>query len=259
MCKTTDNPGKFPEGYIKYSFKTYLVHSLPLSFEIDGPEVSRVFFEKKDPEDNYDIDWFMTIHVNSECAIDDLFRMGEEWKNSIFDIWSLMVDVRITDIRCVNIGFRNSPGGGANSNILMPMLEVNASGRVSLPSLHKETISSLRRTFKSTQSLAHKALLEVFRYSISSDDPVVQFMLLYLILYEIYGSQSNIDKFIVGKEPSTVQSKSPHNGRLETKYTRLRNQIAHRVGVKPEFTKADIINELDGLRRLARYALCSAL
>jgi len=89
------------------------------------------------------------------------------------------------------------------------------------------------------------------------DEPVVQFMLLYLILDGIHNDQKSIDKFIMRVAPNTIQIPSPHNNKLETIYTKLRNEITHRIGTSPEETRNGIIGNMLGLKEISHVAIFS--
>lgn len=57
-------------------------------------------------------------------------------------------------------------------------------------------------------------------------------------------------------EPATPQSISPHDGKPETIYTRLRNEITHRANdVGPETTRVEIMDNLDGFRMIVHRIL----
>lgn len=98
----------------------------------------------------------------------------------------------------------------------------------------------------------------LFRSARLSLGPVEEFMQLYSILLGLLGDkQSAVDEFIVLKEPGVIQAASPKGtGKLETTYTRLRNELAHkRAGSSIEATKADMSAYLSGLRIVVKAAI----
>lgn len=120
------------------------------------------------------------------------------------------------------------------------------------------------------RSSAHiKAILEkpaalserffgLFRSARQSTGPIEEFMHLYHILMVLFNDeQRNIDKYIRSADPSVPQTPSPrHPARMETVYTRLRNEFAHeRSGVDLEQTKAEMTYRLGDLRTLTRRAI----
>jgi hypothetical protein len=78
-----------------------------------------------------------------------------------------------------------------------------------------------------------------------------------------------VDAFIIAEDPSVPQTqqpprslrgqrlpKPPRRQRMETVYTRLRNEFAHkRDGVDLEQTKAEMTHRLGDLRTLTRQAI----
>jgi|SRR6056297_2493102 len=84
-------------------------------------------------------------------------------------------------------------------------------------------------------------------------------MLLYLILYEIFKNQKSIDKYIMKVSPNTLQVPSPHNNRPETIYTKLRNEITHRVDSSPGETRSGIIGNTHNLKCIAHTAIMAEI
>lgn len=61
--------------------------------------------------------------------------------------------------------------------------------------------------------------------------PVEEFMHLYAILLIFHNDfQKDVDKFVVSIEPGVQQTKNPNSLKLESVYTRLRNEFAHKRG-----------------------------
>jgi hypothetical protein len=110
----------------------------------------------------------------------------------------------------------------------------------------------------------------LFRSARLSVGPVEEFMHLYNILLMFHNDdQSKVDAFIIAKDPSAPQtqqppqqfrgqppSKAPRRQRMETVYTRLRNELAHqRVGVNLDNTKVEMARRLSDLRMLMKRAI----
>lgn len=76
--------------------------------------------------------------------------------------------------------------------------------------------------------------LKRLNYARAVPEPIGRFMALYSLLDSAgKGMQGQVDRLILSVEPTTHQTTSPHNGQLETLYTRLRNELAH---VRPTAT-----------------------
>lgn len=97
----------------------------------------------------------------------------------------------------------------------------------------------------------------LFRSARQSISPVEEFMHLYQILLMILGdNQHAVDAFIVKMDLSVPQTPDPRTGTMETVYTRLRNEFAHkRAGVDLATTKTAMANWLGGLASLTKRAI----
>ncbi len=99
----------------------------------------------------------------------------------------------------------------------------------------------------------------LFRSARQSSSAVEEFMHLYNILLMIYNdSQADVEAFVVGDDPAVPQTQHPRKPAevMETVYTRLRNELAHkRPGVNLDNTKAEMANRLGGLIALTKRAI----
>jgi len=99
----------------------------------------------------------------------------------------------------------------------------------------------------------------LFRSARQSTGPIEEFMHLYQILMVRFNdSPSNVDAFILSKEPSVPLTQHPKKppGTMETAYSRLRNEFAHnREGAELEQTKEEMMNRVANLRTLTRQAI----
>lgn len=97
-----------------------------------------------------------------------------------------------------------------------------------------------------------------FRFARLSAGPVKEFMHLYTILLSFFKDQKKVDGFVVSIEPSVQQTPRPFKqaGILETVYTRLRNEFAHkREGAVLGTTKLEMSKHLVGLRTIVQQAI----
>ena len=89
--------------------------------------------------------------------------------------------------------------------------------------------------------------------------PIEEFMHLYHILLMLYSDeQVQVDAFVRSVDGVVPQSQHPARraGVMETVYSRLRNEFAHkRQGVDVEQTKAEMMQRLADLRVLTRQAI----
>jgi hypothetical protein len=123
---------------------------------------------------------------------------------------------------------------------------------------------TVRRTLTSTDltqvakiTPSRGEYFSLYRSALQSTSLVEEYMHLYVILLTVFNdSQRNVDEHVRKVEPRVGQSRSPKTGAMETDYTRLRNELAHRrEGVDLKSTKAEILNNLAGLREVVRRAL----
>ncbi len=99
----------------------------------------------------------------------------------------------------------------------------------------------------------------LFRSARQSSSAVEEFMHLYNILLMIFNdSQADVDASIVREDPAVPQTQHPLKafGVMETVYTRLRNELAHkRPGVNLNNTKGEMANRLGELIALTKRAI----
>jgi hypothetical protein len=98
-----------------------------------------------------------------------------------------------------------------------------------------------------------------FRSARQSSSRVEEFMHLYNVLLMLFNDrQADVDSFIVGEDSTVPQTQHPKKvaGVMETVYTRLRNEMAHRrPGVDIDATKAEMSGRLGGLITLTQRAI----
>jgi hypothetical protein len=108
------------------------------------------------------------------------------------------------------------------------------------------TVATGEKWFEENTALFHKRynydLLKRFNFARSLKDPVSRFLSLYAMLSSIAKDrQQEIDRLIRAEEPTVASSVSTRNGKPETIFTRLRNELAHhRDGVSVFSTHQEI-------------------
>ncbi len=105
-------------------------------------------------------------------------------------------------------------------------------------------ISQLDRIYSASLEVNDLNLNYIRQYvfSITESNSISRYSFLYNLVLNMCGDkQANVDSEILRIEPDCEQHKSPNNGRLETIYTKLRNELAHaRVDAKFSGTKMEI-------------------
>lgn len=103
----------------------------------------------------------------------------------------------------------------------------------------------------------------LFRSATNNEDIVAKYMFLYMVLLLIHRDKDNeecqkeVDKFIRSKFPKEKHEYKEWDDtkRTETIYTRLRNQVAHYRGVKPEVTRKQMKEKIDELIKLVKMSI----
>jgi hypothetical protein len=228
----------------------HVTHDRAISCKLVHSNTRELVIEKVNPVDEFDPEWRMTVHFGPVHSIEEVDETGNAIEDDIFDMLSFTLNTKIVGIRLAGHGLTPRPGEGGSAHLLLPPCECNATGRVGGFRLSNNNVQEVQDALSRISISRHKPLISLFRHAIGADEPIVQFLILYLILYDRYGNQHEVDRQIVLHEPATPQSISPHGGKPETIYTRLRNEITHRTNVSPETTRAEIMDNLDGFRMI---------
>lgn len=257
--KNETTPSRYPAGYIRYAFMMHAAYDQIIPCNIDHSNVTGIVFEKVTPTDPLDDEWHMTIHVGAVISIEEVRQISSAIKDDIFDIVSLMLNTRISGVRVVENGLTPRDGEGGIAHLLVPLLQGSATGSSDGYPLSSTDIQNIQDALARISSLKKKTPLRLFRIAASADEPLVQFQILYLTLEILHnGCQKTIDRFIMSDSPNTSQTPDPrrkNKGVLETVYTRLRNEIAHRESFALDTTGAEIRNCMDEFRKIVNRAV----
>ena len=258
MSNQTNLTSPHPAGHIQYAFDMLLSHDKMISCKIVHPKVNNIVFEKVNSTDQFDDKWLMTVHTGEVSSIKEVQEIGNAIKDIIVDTLAFTLNTKIGEMRVVGYNLVPRFGEGAIGNTLLAF-EGIGTGKVGCSKLNNNDIREIQNAFLSMPILKYTNLIRLFRHAISTDEPIVQFMLLYLILYEIqHDKQQAVDTYVMKVAPSTPQSVSPRPHKseiMETIYTKLRNEITHRTNVPYKTTRAEIINHLYEFRRIVRTAI----
>jgi len=244
-------------------------HDDTLSFKIAHPKVIEVTFRKKRPEEQFDPEWLMTIHLGPVSSMDEVKETGDAIKDDILDMLSLTLKSKINEVIMVGSILAPRSGQGGVVDAVLPFSwKIDAHGRTETWRLRDNNIREIQHGLLKIPGVKHRYLIRLFRLAINADDPVIQFLFLYLILYQMYENQDKVDEAILKIAPNTLSGAKPtkkgaqakslsKKSSAETIFTRLRNEISHGRGVDPEVTKKEIITHLDEFRTIVHTALKS--
>ena len=249
----------YPSGDATFSFKMYIGYPLPIQLPIKIDQVESVVLEKENPSDIFDPKWKLTLQFGPVESIAKVDELAAKVVFPLLDKLAFALDTRIFDIALTGHGLSPKPGEGGNFHIILPMLFVIGTVRCGVKSLTKDDISLVA---KDLDGATHKdnILLRLYHYALNIDNPTLQFMVLYMLVYEIFGNQKKIDEFIKGKFPTPLLSYTDQSGKTrptETTYTRLRNQLTHRPDVDIKATEDEILGIIDQFRHIVREAIKS--
>jgi hypothetical protein len=126
----------------------------------------------------------------------------------------------------------------------------------SVLTLGKDTCQELARLLEKPDM--HEPLYSAYRFAGNQKDHVARFMFLYNILLQLKDDkQQQVDNFIRSELPSVPESPRPDRpNKMETAYTRLRNQVGHvRSGTTSEQTRKEIEDNVTAFQELVRTAI----
>lgn len=105
-------------------------------------------------------------------------------------------------------------------------------------------------------SNANEFHYKAYKRCMDVDDVVSKFMFLYNILLCLVGDsgQRNVDDLIKSIDETVAESLSPRN-RMETIYTRLRNEVAHNRGVEFVSTDEEISHNINAFQCIVNKAI----
>ena len=257
-------PSPYPSGHEQYSFKMHVTHDNTLSFKIAHPKVEEVIFQKKRPEDQFNPEWLMTIHFGPVFSMDQAKEIGNTIKDDILDMLSLTLKTKINELKMVGSGLAPRIGERGIVHSVLPFsFEIVAHGRTGTWRLCDNNIREIQDGLLKIIRGKPRYLIRLFRYAINAEDPVIQFLFLYLILYQMCENQDEVDRMILGIAPNTPSSAKPTKkadqkkpkSPTETIFTRLRNEIGHGREVDPEVTRREIMIHLDEFKDIVHTTL----
>jgi len=196
-----------------------------------------------------------TVHLQNVASQDDGRTLATKVNTKALDRIAYSHAVSIENARTTGDQFSpvNQPPGvhaiAANVN-----LYISGGAQVAKGVAAALVKAELEQPIKSGEH--NFAFFRSARQSLSS---VEEFMHLYNILLMLYNDrQVEVDAFIVNEDPAVPQTQHPQKaaGVMETIYTRLRNELAHRrVGVNLNDTKTEMANRLGNLISLVKQAI----
>ena len=263
----------YPIGYIEYAFKMYVSYDQAISCTLGQRNVRELVLKKLNPSNTLDPEWRMTVHFGNVQSVTELDEAGKAIKDEVFDMLAFILNTKISEITFNDQGLIPRPGEGPiivrnlssygvnGIRIIIGRVyktEFRGSSKNVCSKLSDNSIQRLQRALATKAHTRPNLLIQMFRHAIDSEQAVVQFLTLYHILDVLYVDQVEIDKQIRSIEPDTLLSINSQTKQPETVYTRLRNEVNHRI-VCPRNTEHEINNNLDLFRAKVHKILQTTL
>lgn len=184
MSNQINQSSQYPVGYIQYAFKMHVTQDRAISCKLVQSNTRELVLEKVNPADEFDPEWRMTLYFGPVHSIEEVDETGNAIKDDIFDMLSFTLNTKIAEIRLAGHGVTPRPGEGCKLSSPAPPCECNATGRVGGFRLSNNNVQEVQDAFLRISISRHKPLISLFRHAIGTDEPIVQFLILYLILYD---------------------------------------------------------------------------
>lgn len=196
-----------------------------------------------------------TVHLTSVATEDDGRALAEEVNTAALNRIAFFYGTAIENARRSGDQFSPvNPPPGVHATTANVNLYLGSAAQVTRAIPAPQLKTQLEQP--SPPGERHFGLLRSAR---QSQSPVEEFMHFYHILLMLYyDRQADVDAFIVSEDPAVQQTQHPLKaaGVMETVYTRLRNELAHkRAGVNLDNTKTEMANRLGGLIGLTKRAI----
>jgi hypothetical protein len=203
---------------ITYTFETEGIRDFDYSFESDLEKVISVHVNNDKSKIN------MTLTVVNVYDGDDLTEFNEyfiKWAVS----FGFELDVPIWELK---ISSYSLPKRGGSRNTKIYAGPITFKLPVKSKCIDQQQIENIEYLCSSVGD-EELMLLRLFSFANSEREAISRYSYLYNVMLQICGDkQANVDMQIMDIKPSTVQTVSPKNGKYETIYTRLRNELAHK-------------------------------
>jgi len=221
-----------------------------LDFNPNEPGVDRIEIEGPNGDEIRS-----TIHLRSVATRDDGRALAEKVNTAALDRIAYFRSLAVENARITGDHFSSvNPPPGVLAVTAGSYLQLGGSANV----VHGISSPQLKIQLEQLTPLGDRNF-GLFRSARQSDSPVEEFMHLYHVLLMLFNDrQMDVDSFIVAEEPAVPQTQHPQKspGKMETVYTRLRNELAHqRAAVIIDQTKAEMANRLSGLIALTKRAI----
>ena len=209
---------------IAYGLRIHGLQFNEINFADTTPEFKNITLRPSEKENcKYELLVTKNIFSIAPSQLKAIFYESSIEAEKFKYVFSISADIKIFDFECLGYYSNNTLtkyhtvfGGGMKRSF-------SATGTVTAgdPSAEK-----VKEKMKEKYDLS---VLQMYYDSATIVEPISQFISLYtLLLHKYSDKQENVDKAILGIDPTIIQFKSPKFNRYETIFTKLRNEMSHK-------------------------------
>lgn len=209
---------------IAYGLRIHGLQFNEINFADTTPEFKNITLRPSEKENcKYELLITKNIFSTAPSQLKAIFHESSIEAEKFKYVFSASADIKIFDFECLGYYSNNTLtkyhtvfGGGMK-------LSIFATGTVTAgdPSAEK-----VKEKMKEKYDLS---VLQMYYDSATIVEPISRFISLYtLLLHKYSDKQANVDKAILGIDPTIIQFKSPKFNWYETIFTKLRNEMSHK-------------------------------
>jgi len=183
----------------------------------------------------------------SGCEIKHKLQKGNDIVSKILDILSFEYKSEIKQAKIIEKKIVNFNEDHSDLYSFMTITK---------PSVTKNQLSTIINKYNN-----NNLYIELYRIAINENNPIASFMFLYNILLNVTSNngrerQDLVKIYIKNNFPETEFTQNGFNGKQESTFTRLRNEIAHkRNDSNFKTTKKEIRNNLKQFKKIVKKAI----
>lgn len=230
---------------------------LPGKIVIDNPIIRNIEIQFQENQD-ISTELLITFQFNSEkITLEDTKKCTDSLLNNITNllVYKLHISISEPQIYAYNTTEARVVASGS--------ITIYKPEHYQLPELDYDWIGKNINSSDLSEKLKTSVHFQMYKSILSVENIISRFLLMYSVLYDLKGNQSEVDKYIESKEPkvSVRTSTRKHGVNIdETVYTWWRNQSQH----MQNDTSINDINKhyselIDGLQQIVFQAINESL
>ncbi len=207
---------------IAYQLRIEGVQFKEIDFFDTTPEFKNIVLRPIDEQyRNYELLVRKNVHSTAETQMRAIFNESSVEADKFKYIFSVAADVKIFDFECIGYYHNNQLeryNRIFNIRDTFPETAIHIAG--------EPTVKTIKGKMHSKCDLPS---IQMFYDAATIIEPVGRFISLYtLLLHKFTDKQEEVDKAILGVDPTVGQFKSPYSKGYETIFCKLRNELSHK-------------------------------